>query len=93
VDVIEFWPEYGEGPLWTEQGQSVDLRKLPLAADLRDRLVAWNAAYDDSRLPFEDNDREWLDEGRRLFVEVRTVLSPGVKVVVTEPWWGEEPTQ
>jgi hypothetical protein len=51
-DVIEFWPEYGrKGPLWTRDGRSVDLASMPISDDLRARLTAWNAAYEDAKTP------------------------------------------
>ena len=88
---LEFWPEYGDGPLWSPDGQAVDLVALSLSADLVDALRAWNATYDDSKLPFESNDEVWLHEGKRLLAHVRAALGNDYVVVVTEPWWGEVP--
>lgn len=89
--VIEFWPEHGSGPLWTDDGRSVDLGSVPLSHELRDRLRRWNARYDDSLLPFERNDTDWLAEGRMLLADTRASLGDGYDVIVTEPWWDEEP--
>ncbi len=88
---IEFWPEYGDGPLWTTDGEAVDPFALALSTDLAEALRSWNAGYDDSKLPFETSDEAWLDEGARLLAAVRSELGEGYDVVVTEPWWGETP--
>jgi hypothetical protein len=72
--VLEFWPEYNSGPLWSDDGKSVDLASLGLPAELAARLAAWNARYDDSKVPLEENDRGWLNEGARLLAEVRGEL-------------------
>jgi hypothetical protein len=91
VKQLEFWPEYGAGPLWDE-GAGVDPTQLGLPTELVERLVAWNARYGDERLPMEGpGDPAWLGEGRRLLAETRTALAASHRVVVTEPWWGEEP--
>ncbi|HSB88040.1 MAG TPA: hypothetical protein VLD86_17130, partial [Ilumatobacteraceae bacterium] len=91
VEQLEFWPEYNAGPLWNSNGESVVLDSLALPDSLRHRLVGWNGRYDDSLLPFEDNDLPWLIEGRSLLAETRTALAGEYEVVVTEPWWGEQP--
>lgn len=90
-EVLEFWPEYDGGPIWSPDGRSADLDLLPLSNDLRERLRAWNARYDDANLPFEQNAVDWLAEGRSLLGEVRAALGEAYEVVVTEPWWREEP--
>jgi hypothetical protein len=90
--IVEFWPEYNGGPLWSDDGKSVDLAALPLSHDLRSRLMAWNARYDDSKLPFETNDAAWLAEGKALLAETRHAVNDSITVVVTEPWWDEEPS-
>lgn len=89
---IEFWPEYGDGPLWRADGKALDLSGLAISTDLAEALRSWNASYDDSKLPFERNDQAWLDEGTRLLVAVRVALGDEYEVVVTEPWWGEAPS-
>jgi hypothetical protein len=90
--LLEFWPEYNSGPLWRSDGTSVDLASLALPADLKARLQSWNAAYDDSRLPFDHDDEGWLEEGERLLAETREALCDAYTIVVTEPWWGEDPS-
>ena len=88
---LEFWPEYNGGPLWTQDGKTADLSTLELSPELRNRLTGWNSKYEDSKLPFEANDSEWLDEGTTLLHDVRSELGSAYEIVVTEPWWGEEP--
>lgn len=90
--VLEFFPEYNSGPLWSSTGASIELAALALPEDLVRRLGDWNASYDDSKLPFERNDSAWLEGGRRLLAEVRQALGPDYEVVVTEPWWREDPS-
>jgi hypothetical protein len=94
ADVIEleFWPEYDSGPLWAQGATSVDLSSLPLSEGLRARLVAWNDRYDDSKLPFENNDTVWLDAGKVLLREIRHELGDAYEVLVNEEWWDEEPS-
>ncbi len=92
MNQLEFWPEYGPGPLWAE-GDRVDLTELGVPSELADRLLAWNARYEEERLPLEGPcDTDWLGEGRRLLAETRTALADSHCIVVTEPWWGEEPS-
>ena len=88
---LEFWPEYGEGgPLWERRGEGVDLSTLALSDDLRRRLVRWNAAYSDDKLPVEGaGDTEWLAQGANLLAEVRRALGPDHEVITHEDWWGE----
>jgi hypothetical protein len=45
VTPLEFWPDCGSGPLWTEEGQSVDPRSLGLAEELVEQLQEWNGWY------------------------------------------------
>ena len=64
---VEFWPDYGSGPLWTEDGAPIDPRSLGLTDDLAEQLELWNAQYDEDRIPVEGSgDREWLDRGAHL---------------------------
>ncbi|MFP5487625.1 MAG: hypothetical protein ACLGHQ_04895 [Acidimicrobiia bacterium] len=86
---LEFWPEYNGGPLWSEDGATVEPTSIGLSGEMAGRLLAWNAGYDDDRLPFAKDDREWLNEGARLLAEVRSALGADYEVVVTEEWWGE----
>jgi len=89
VTVIEFWPEYGDGPLW-EDGRAVDLQAAGLPAALVGRLRSWNDEYGDERLPIDGpGDAAWIAEGRALLSTVREAVGPQVEVIVTEPWWGE----
>jgi hypothetical protein len=90
--VLEFWPEYHSGPLWSD-GKSIDLDELPISDEFRRRLREWNARYDDSKLFAERQDENWVLEGRRLLAELRAALGTSAEVVVTEPWWGEEPAK
>ena len=86
-------PDYGSGPLWTEGGKPADLTSLEVDPDLVEKLVAWNAAYEEDKVPIDGpGDSAWLQEGRQLLMEVRDALGNDYRVVVTEPWWGEEPT-
>ena len=90
VTVLEFWPDYGGGPLWTSDGKFADLGALPLGDDLRRRLMDWNADYTEERIPVEGpGDPDWLRQGTLLHNSVRRALGPGHRVVVTESWWGE----
>lgn len=93
VTLLEFWPDYGPGPLWTDGGKPVDPRTLGLSELLTERLTRWNAGYTEDRIPTEaDGDAIWLAEGAALLSDVRRELGPTYKVAVTEPWWGEEPS-
>lgn len=84
---FEFSPDYGPGPLWAS-GAAVSLDGLGLPGDLAEQLRAWNAQYEEDKLPIDGpGDGEWLDEGRRLLEELRSALDPAATVVVTEPWW------
>lgn len=91
VTVLEFWPDYGPGPLWAD-GKAVDLAALPMERGLMERMAAWNAEYSEDKVPIDGpGDEAWLSWGRRLLGGVRTALRDQYQVVVTEPWWGEEP--
>jgi hypothetical protein len=93
VTRVEFWPDYGSGPLWTEDGQAIDLRSLGLPDELAEQLELWNGQYDEDRIPVDGaGDREWLARGAHLLERTRFALGPGCEVVVTEPWWGETRT-
>lgn len=85
---MEWWPDYGGGLLWREDGTTVPLDSLPLQQDLQDRLRSWLSDYDDDRLPSEgDGDGVWLHTGRLLLHEVRAALAGSYSVSVEEPWW------
>lgn len=90
---LEFWPDYNAGPLWTADGQEVDLAWLGLSEELQQRLVEWNGQYLDQKLPFDQNDLDWLGEGRELLSAVRSAVGEQFAVVATEPWWGKDPSE
>lgn len=88
---LEFWPDYGKGPLWTERGTAVALDEISLPADLAERLRAWNRQYSEEKIPIDGaGDAAWLREGTDLLRRTRGALGSGYQIVVTEPWWGEE---
>jgi hypothetical protein len=89
--LLEFWPDYGAGPLWTEDGKAADLRSLGLPDELAEHLTVWNSQYEEDKVPLQGSgDSAWLGEGVRLLGRTRDALGPDFRVVVTEPWWGEE---
>lgn len=90
--LLEFWPDYGAGPLWTEGGVAADLGSLGLPDELAEELASWNSRYAEGKVPVEGSgDPAWLAEGGRLLRRTRHVLGPGIQVIVTEPWWDEDP--
>ena len=91
MTTLEFWPDYGPGPLWLD-GMAVDLHTLGLPQELACHLEAWNDQYEERKVPLEGaGDVEWLREGMSLLRRTRSALGATYSVVVTEPWWGEEP--
>jgi hypothetical protein len=93
MPVLEFWPDHGAGPLWTARGAPADPHQLGLPEDLAERISTWNARYDEGRIPVEGpGDNAWLAEGKELLDRVRRALGVEYRVIVTEPWWGEDPT-
>ena len=92
MTTLEFWPDYGPGPLWLD-GKAVELHSLGLPHELARQLEAWNGRYEEDKVPLEgDGDAEWLREGTSLLRRTRSALGARFSVVVTETWWGEEPT-
>ena len=94
--VLEWWPDYGPGPLALRSGRgggAVDLHTLGLSAETVGNLAKWNADYAEDKLPTEGGagDPAWIAEGTSLLHEVRAQLRDRYDVVVTEPWWGEDP--
>lgn len=95
--VYEWWPDYGSGPLFRvgggPAGAVVDVRDLGLPGGLASELAAWNSAYEEVKLPTEESmgDVEWLAHGVQLLARTRQALDGRATVIVTEPWWGEEP--
>jgi len=93
MTILEFWPDYGPGPLWSKQGHVVDLAALGLSQTLVEEVSAWNAEYAEDKVPLEGpGDETWLRQGREILYRLRNVLGAEYRVEVTEPWWGEEPT-
>ena len=93
MTLLEFWPDYGPGPLWTEAGQPADLAALGIDSALAVEASAWNSEYGESKVPIEGpGDEAWLTKGRDLLFRLRSALGPDYQVVVTEPWWDEDPT-
>ena len=92
TEVLEWWPDYGSGPLWKKSGRGgvhVDVSSLGLPPDLVARLTEWNASYIEDKLPLEgDGDRAWISRGTELLAEVRHHLLGRFEIMVTEPWWG-----
>ena len=90
AEVLEFWPDYGQGPLWDDRGRAVDLDGLGLPSALVERIRVWHSRYDERRLPIDGpGDPAWLREGQDLLASIRGFLI-GTRVVVTEPWWEAE---
>lgn len=56
-------------------GTAVPLDSLPVPPEVASRATAWVHQYDESKLPWEDGDSEWLAEGRALFVILRETLA------------------
>ncbi|WP_157181298.1 GNAT family N-acetyltransferase [Actinopolymorpha alba] len=48
---LEFWPDYGSGPLWDNEGRPVDLDELDLPGALIERIPNWHNRYEEARLP------------------------------------------
>lgn len=66
LPVLEFWPDYGDGPLWAA-GAAVDPVAVGVDADLAAHLAAHNEAYEEERLPLDGpGDVDYLAEGTRL---------------------------
>ncbi len=64
---LEFWPDYGSGPLWTATGDLVSLEELGLPTDLATRLAAWNSRNEEGLLPLEGpGTRHASQRGREL---------------------------
>jgi hypothetical protein len=95
-ETLEWWPDHGSELLFLRAGsggERVDLATLGLTTDLCERLLTWIAEYGDDKLPTDgDGDSAWLETGRDLLHETRQELGTRYTVVVTEPWWGEPPT-
>lgn len=89
----EFGPDYGDGPLWAA-GAAVDPVAVGVDAELASLLAAHNGAYEEVRLPLDGpGDGDYLAEGTRLLGALRLALAGEYRVVVREPWWGEQPLE
>jgi hypothetical protein len=67
MKVIEFWPDYGLGPLWLD-GRAVAPEAVGVAGDLASRLNAWNADYEESKVPVDGpGDPAWLGRGSNCY--------------------------
>lgn len=89
--VLEFWPDHGPGPLWAD-GVPADLTALGLPGPLVERLRAFNAGYQEHRLPLDDSgDPDYIAVGGALLGEVRSALAGRYTVIATEPWWETPP--
>jgi hypothetical protein len=53
VTVLEFWPECGPGPVWTDDGRPFDLGQLGLGPDLVAEVAEWNGAYGEDKVPID----------------------------------------
>ena len=94
--LLEWWPDYGGELLWLHAGQGgarVSLDAVGVSPELSTEITRWVTEYSDERLPLEGaGDVAWLSTGRELLFRVRAELAGRYEVIVTEPYWGEEPT-
>lgn len=61
---LEFWPDYGPGPVWNAEGKPVALESLGISTGLAARVWSWNSAYAEDKIPLDGpGDPEWLTEG------------------------------
>jgi hypothetical protein len=51
VTQLEFWPDYGAGALWTQEGRPLAVEALGVPAGLAEQLHAWNGLYSESQPP------------------------------------------
>lgn len=97
VPTYEWWPDYGGGPFFLRTGrggEKVELATLNLTGTLEDAIRAWNQDFEEAKLPIDGpGDHSWIARGIDLLDQTRQELSGRVKVVVTEPWWNEEPSE
>jgi hypothetical protein len=91
AEALEWWPDYGSGPLWKKSGRGgehVDASSLGLPTELVARLTAWNASYTADKLPLGgDGDSAWISQGIELLAKVRRHLSGRFEIIAAEPWW------
>jgi hypothetical protein len=87
VDVLEFWPDYGSGPLWTH-GAVISPSDVDVDPSLAERLIRWNAEYTEDKIPLDGpGDSRWMTEGRNLLAELRSETASRITIITTEPWW------
>ncbi|NLJ53533.1 MAG: hypothetical protein GX344_05295 [Intrasporangiaceae bacterium] len=85
--VYRVFPDYSADPVWAVDGM-VDLDELPITDDLRDRLRAWNAEWEELvgvrtgrfRIIDKDGHRRWKQSGRYLARNLERELGPGVEI-------------
>lgn len=76
---LEFWPDCGPGPLWSNEGKPVDLESLGISSELAERVRLWNSQYGENRIPLDGpGDTEWLAEAVGLLCNLRADLGAGV---------------
>ena len=91
MDTLEFWPDYGSGPLW-RHGAAISPRDVDVDPSLAERLIRWYAEYAEDKVPLEGpGDVKWMTEGRNLLAELRRQTAGGITIVTTEPWWADQP--
>lgn len=84
---LEFWPDYGPGPLWNDNGQPVEPESLAISPGLAARVRLWNSSYAENKLPLDGpGDAGWLAQGVDLLLQLRRELGDSVDLRVTEPW-------
>jgi hypothetical protein len=79
--------DWGAEGLWTTRGAMIPLDSLPLSAALKQRLLAWQAHFDEHAEPWEpDNKFDW-DTHRATGIEIARALKaelPGWTVVADD---------
>ncbi len=50
MTLLEFWPDYGPGPLWTGSGEPADLHHIGLPEGLVEHLRTWNSRYAEDKI-------------------------------------------
>jgi hypothetical protein len=91
MNTYEWWPDHGAGPLFLRTrsgGVSVEVSDLDIPTELAAEIRAWNASYNEDKLPIDGpGDRTWIASGALLLERTRSALRGRGTVVVTEPWW------
>lgn len=92
---LEWWPDYGNELFWLRNGRGgerIPIENLRLTPTLQEALRRWIARYDDENLS-AGAESEWIVEGIRLLAASRAELAGRYAIVVTEPYWGEQPSE